>query len=337
MTATGGEPAVEELTMTTGLSTTDGTGDKTRGLMARAWRGWWRPWVMLGGHLLLSIGALAYLAITLVTTVTMVFAPGRYLGRVVFPLGRTMAAGSLRMSVWLLGRSPAIRFPKAPRGRNAGETLVAVLRSRATWRAYAWLLMSIPALVLHILAVGLFPLASLWGPVWAKAAVGMLGRAGRPGGPHRRRPVSPSALVDDYARVPVSQTEAEPADTAESAAARFGGRRICGQGVSGPRTAPMGLAGTAEPDAAPCASDGPDPVPHEHRPRTVGTQRTVTARARRSTLGTGYGLAGMRERVTAVGGSLEAGPTPDGGFAIRAVLPVGMQWTEPTTPLEETA
>ena len=37
--------------------------------------------------------------------------------------------------------------------------------------------------------------------------------------------------------------------------------------------------------------------------------------------GTGHGLLGMRERVRAVGGWLEAGPTPDGGFRVLALLP----------------
>jgi signal transduction histidine kinase len=37
----------------------------------------------------------------------------------------------------------------------------------------------------------------------------------------------------------------------------------------------------------------------------------------------GHGLAGMRERVAILGGSLSAGPSPDGGFVVSAVLPLG--------------
>lgn len=36
----------------------------------------------------------------------------------------------------------------------------------------------------------------------------------------------------------------------------------------------------------------------------------------------GIGLTGMNERVTAIGGSLRAGPRPGGGFAVTAVLPL---------------
>ena len=36
----------------------------------------------------------------------------------------------------------------------------------------------------------------------------------------------------------------------------------------------------------------------------------------------GHGITGMRERAVAIGGSLEAGPRPDGGFEVRALLPL---------------
>jgi signal transduction histidine kinase len=38
--------------------------------------------------------------------------------------------------------------------------------------------------------------------------------------------------------------------------------------------------------------------------------------------GGGHGLVGMRERAAMLGGSLDAGPTEDGGFLVSAVLPV---------------
>ena len=43
--------------------------------------------------------------------------------------------------------------------------------------------------------------------------------------------------------------------------------------------------------------------------------------ARRAVEG-GTGIAGMRERVAAIGGDLQAGPRPGGGFRVRARLPL---------------
>jgi signal transduction histidine kinase len=39
--------------------------------------------------------------------------------------------------------------------------------------------------------------------------------------------------------------------------------------------------------------------------------------------GTGHGLIGMRERAELYGGTLDAGPRPQGGFSVGARLPVG--------------
>lgn len=42
----------------------------------------------------------------------------------------------------------------------------------------------------------------------------------------------------------------------------------------------------------------------------------------RTAPGHGHGLVGMRERVTMLGGQLEAGPTTGGGYAVTALLPI---------------
>ncbi|ASU85885.1 two-component sensor histidine kinase [Nocardiopsis gilva YIM 90087] len=48
-----------------------------------------------------------------------------------------------------------------------------------------------------------------------------------------------------------------------------------------------------------------------------------------SSIHEGNGLRGMRERASAVGGELSAGPRPEGGFRVRAVLPLGTATAEP--------
>jgi signal transduction histidine kinase len=58
----------------------------------------------------------------------------------------------------------------------------------------------------------------------------------------------------------------------------------------------------ADPDPGPAGPPGPVSTP----PRT----------------GPGYGLVGMRERATMLGGTLDTGPTPDGGWCTRAVIPL---------------
>ena len=43
----------------------------------------------------------------------------------------------------------------------------------------------------------------------------------------------------------------------------------------------------------------------------------------------GSGIRGMRDRATALGGSLDAGPAPGGGFRVHAVLPLSPATSEP--------
>ena len=45
--------------------------------------------------------------------------------------------------------------------------------------------------------------------------------------------------------------------------------------------------------------------------------------------GGGHGLAGMRERVGALGGDLTAGPARDGGYEVHAVLPLRARVSRP--------
>jgi signal transduction histidine kinase len=45
----------------------------------------------------------------------------------------------------------------------------------------------------------------------------------------------------------------------------------------------------------------------------------------------GDGIAGMRARAAALGGTLDAGPLPGGGFRIDALLPTSTHATENLT------
>ncbi|MEV4258702.1 histidine kinase, partial [Spirillospora sp. NPDC049652] len=57
-----------------------------------------------------------------------------------------------------------------------------------------------------------------------------------------------------------------------------------------------------------------------NRPGTLEIRVRDSGPARGGTSGGGFGLVGMRERALAHEGEFAAGPTPDGGFEVRAVL-----------------
>jgi signal transduction histidine kinase len=57
------------------------------------------------------------------------------------------------------------------------------------------------------------------------------------------------------------------------------------------------------------------------RTMTVRVENDEGAPPRRDLVGTGRGLAGLRERVAALGGRFSSGPTAGGGWYVEAQLP----------------
>jgi signal transduction histidine kinase len=125
---------------------------------------------------------------------------------------------------------------------------------------------------------------------------GRAGRAGRRGG----RPVAVPATVGTSAYRIIQESLTNAGRHAPGAAVRVrlvkGADAVRIEVANGPRQA-------AGPDPAPSGQPGQPDQPGE-----AGTG--------------GHGLMGMRERATMLGGTLDAGPVPDGGFRVVAVLPL---------------
>jgi signal transduction histidine kinase len=64
-------------------------------------------------------------------------------------------------------------------------------------------------------------------------------------------------------------------------------------------------------------------VSYGERDLTVEVNDDGPGPAARQPSRSGSGIAGMRERAAAVGGQVQAGPRPGGGFRVRATLPLG--------------
>ena len=68
-------------------------------------------------------------------------------------------------------------------------------------------------------------------------------------------------------------------------------------------------------------------VSNEPATRSAGSELSAT--------GSGFGLVSLRQRVELVHGTLRAGPTPDGGFRLEAVLPAYVPTAEPAEHTEK--
>jgi len=70
----------------------------------------------------------------------------------------------------------------------------------------------------------------------------------------------------------------------------------------------------------------PTRVHLDHRADAVAVAVTTVGAAPMAggAVSNGRGLTGLRERVTVFGGEFEAGPTPEGGFLVRASIPTGV-------------
>ncbi|HEY3869189.1 MAG TPA: histidine kinase [Actinocrinis sp.] len=66
-------------------------------------------------------------------------------------------------------------------------------------------------------------------------------------------------------------------------------------------------------------------IDYTPRDLTVGVDNSAGRHAPNAAEGNGRGLIGLRERLTACGGRLHAGPRGDGGFEVRAVIPLQVQ------------
>jgi signal transduction histidine kinase len=68
--------------------------------------------------------------------------------------------------------------------------------------------------------------------------------------------------------------------------------------------------------------DGLNLVVENDAPAALANGRAAAAPGERPVGGGARGLHGLAERAQLLGGSLQAGPRPDGGFAVHAWLPV---------------
>jgi signal transduction histidine kinase len=149
-----------------------------------------------------------------------------------------------------------------------------------------------------------------------RATLGVL-RADDPSGASPLRPVDPLERVEDLA-------EAVRA-TGVAVDVRVHGDRSAvptAVGSAAYRIVQEALTNVAR-HAGAASSDVRLDVGPEHLAISVTDDGRGAGSAGAGSPGSGVGLQGIRERAAAVGGRAEAGPGPDGGWAVTARLPVG--------------
>jgi signal transduction histidine kinase len=126
-------------------------------------------------------------------------------------------------------------------------------------------------------------------------------------------PMAPTATLDDIRRLAASGSIALPVAVSLDSAAEWlpssvtaSLHRIAIEALTNARR--HGIGATTVEVAVACGS--------EHVTLSVTNDGAVVTDRHQ-----GYGLVGIAERVTALGGQFEAGPRPSGGWAVTAVLP----------------
>ncbi len=92
-----------------------------------------------------------------------------------------------------------------------------------------------------------------------------------------------------------------------------------GEGVLHVEITDRGPAPAAEPPAV--EPPAVEPLPVEPLPAGPLPGAGRSASGRDTLPGAGWGLAGLRERLELLGGTLQAGPRPDGGYTVKATIP----------------
>jgi hypothetical protein len=291
----------------------------------RVIRAWGRAWLALLGHVGLGIVANLYLALALVSVPLMILVVGRPLVFAILRLGRWLASCSLRLAQWRARPQPVLgpEWGGAERSQRRVELRRLRREYRMALRQHAARVRDYRRSVKARLKAA---------KKRAKGAVGVFDAATVP------LPLEPRESTG-RALACLALTALPLGVLAVIGISVFPVAWPCawlyGVVVAGVLR-PAGHSPADDPEAAPIALPASGPPPR----RAGANGRSGRGRGARETSGapaggggarrrSGHGIVGMRERVAALGGTLDVGPTPDGGFEVVARLPVGSERRTP--------